>query len=191
MKKIVPIEISARHIHLSQTDFEILFGPLYALQIERLISQPNQFACEETVQVIGPKNSFPSVRIIGPIRATTQLEITITDGYWLGIHPSVAVSGELFHSIGGVDIIGPKGKITLAKGVIVAQRHLHIEPSLAKQWQLKSGDLVSIKTRGTRSVIFGNVKVRSLDEVDSLSFMIDTDEANAAGIKPGDKGEIV
>jgi putative phosphotransacetylase len=187
----VPIEISARHVHLSQHDADVLFGPHYSFHPLKQLSQPQQFAAQETVKVIGPQGEFSAVRIIGPVREATQFELSITDGYALGIKPSVAVSGDLDASIGGVKVIGPVGKIVMNQGIIVAQRHLHIAPAQAAEWGIKHLDVVRVKTNGLRPVLFEDVVVRSREGIDALSFMIDTDEANAAGVQPGDSGELL
>lgn len=188
----IPIEVSARHIHLSQQDLDILFGKNYQLQKEKDLLQPRQFAAKETVKIIGKKNSFDNVRIIGPVRSQTQLEITITDSYFLGINPpGVKISGDLADSTGGLEIVGKIEKIKLEKGIIVAKRHLHIEPDKAKKINIKDGDEISIEIIGIRSVIFNQVVVRSKADIDALSFQLDTDEANASGVKTGDFGEIV
>ncbi len=191
IKRIVPVEVSARHIHLSPQDRDILFGRGYVFKSEKKISQPGQFAAEETIKVVGLKNTFKHVRIIGPLRDTTQLELSITDGYWLGIRPPVLRSGVVEHSIGGVTLVGPFGELELNSGVIVAQRHLHISPQQAMSWGLKDLEVISIRVGGSRGVTFDNVVVRSRAGIDELSFMIDTDEANAAGVQQGDEAEIV
>ncbi|MBU0597390.1 propanediol utilization protein [Patescibacteria group bacterium] len=187
----VPIEVSARHIHLSATDAAILFGQEYEFNKQIKISQPTQYAAVETVEVIGLKNSFKEVRVILPFRQETQLEISITDGYYLGIKPRIAVSGNLVNSAGGVVIKGPQGQIDMKSGVIAAKRHLHISPVQGKEWGIKHMDVVSVKVAGERSLIFHNVIVRSRKGIDKLSFMLDTDEANAAGVKQGDEGELI
>lgn len=190
-ERIVPIEVSARHVHVSAEDVERLFGSGYALRSAKTISQPGQFAAEETVKVVGPKGSFERVRVIGPVRTATQVEISMTDGYTLGISPKVARSGVLDGSVGGVTLIGPAGEARLDSGVIAAQRHLHISPTQAKEWGLHHLDTISIRVEGERSLVFHNVVVRSREGIDELSFMLDTDEANAAGVKQGDRGVIV
>lgn len=187
----VPIEVSARHLHLSVADLQVLFGAGYTLQSMKIISQPNQFAARETVKVVGPKGSFDAVRVIGPLRASTQFELSVTDGYVLGIRPQVAISGNLDASIGGVTLIGPAGQVVMQQGVIVAQRHLHIAPQQATEWGIAHLDVVRIKTSGSRPLVFDDVVVRSRQGVDTLSFMIDTDEANAAGVQQGDSGELL
>ena len=189
--RIVPIEVSARHVHLSAADAATLFGAGYELTSEKAISQPGQFAARETVRVVGPKNSFDRVRIIGPLRPETQVEISMTDGYMLGIKPVMARSGVLENSTGGLTIIGPQGEIKMTKGIIVAQRHLHISPAQAKEWSLHNLDIISIRVDGPRAVIFNKVVVRAREGIDTLSFMLDTDEANAAGVAQGDQGILI
>jgi len=186
----IPIEISARHIHLSRADLDILFGKNYQLTIKKEISQPGQFSAEEQVEIQGSKGTIEKVRIVGPLRKNTQVELSITDCYKLGIDPIIKASGDIQNTSVAL-IIGPVGKVKLSTGVIVSQRHLHIEPTLAKNNNLKDLQVISIKTSGQRSVIFNNVIVRSREGIDTLSFMLDTDEANAAGIVDNQFGEII
>jgi putative phosphotransacetylase len=187
----IPIEVSARHIHFSQSDLEKLFGYGFTLTKKNDVSQPGQFAANETIKLIGPKNEINGVRIVAPTRDETQLEISMTDAYNLGLDiPPVRVSGDLEHSGGGLKILGPNGKIDLTNGIIIAQRHLHIEPEKAKEFGIKDGDLIDIKIEGARSLIFQKVIVRSRKDTDKLSFQLDTDEANAADVKTNDEGEI-
>ena len=188
---IVPIEVSARHIHLTKNDIEILFGKNYLLKIVRKISQPGQFAAQETVDVISSKKRINNVRILGPAREKTQLEISLSDAYELGLKVPVRQSGDLAKSAGKVTIIGPKGKINLVEGVIIAARHLHIEPALAKKYNIKDKQIVAIEISGTRALIFNRVLVRSRKGLDKLSFQIDVDEANAAGVTSGCKGKLI
>lgn len=187
----IPIEISARHLHLAQHDLDILFGPNYELSVYKEISQPNQFASEEKVKLIGPKGELNNVRIVGPIRKETQIELSITDCYYLGIEPNIAISGDLDNSSGGVKVKGVAGEINLNKGVIVAKRHLHISPKQAKEAGLKHLDNVSVKIFGKRELIFNNVAVRSRKGIDNLALHLDTDEANAAGVKHGQDAELI
>lgn len=190
--KNIPVEISARHVHLSKNDLELLFGRNYNLNIKSELSQQGQFLSEERISIVGPKGEFKDVAIIGPVRDETQVEISVTDSYKLGIEtPPVLVSGDLEKSIGGVELVGKSGSIKLTSGVIVAQRHLHLEPSKLKEINKKHKDIVSILVGGDRSVIFNNVIIRSRDKIDNMSFQIDTDEANAAGVKNGDFCEII
>lgn len=191
MNPKIIIEVSGRHLHLSRADADKLFGPGYQLNVLKHTSQPGQFAAKETVQIVGPKHSFAKVRVVGPWRSQTQLELSTTDCLMLGVAPKIRVSGEFTDSSGGVKVVGPAGQIKLSAGIIVAQRHLHLSPAQAKQWGLKHLDNVSVRTSGSRALIFKNVVVRSRPGIDELSFMIDTDEANAAGVAQGDKGELL
>jgi len=186
----ISIEISARHIHLSQVDADILFGKNYRLNSMKTISQPGQFATEEEIKIIGPKGAYEKVRIVGPIREDTQVELSITDCFHLGIKPKVLISGDIENSVGGLKIIVPAGEVKLKKGVLVAKRHLHISPSEAEELNLKHLDKISVKVEGERSVVFNNVVVRSREGIDKQAMHIDTDEANAAHVKPGDMVEI-
>lgn len=185
----VPIEVSARHIHLSQKDTDVLFGANYVFNKLKDLSQPGQFCSVETVMLETEKSAIDKIRIVLPVRSQTQVEITITEARKLGLNPPIRISGDLKNSKTKAEIIGPIGKVILDKGIIVSKRHLHIEPELAQKLNLTHSQDISIKTNGTRPVIFNNVEVRSRD-IDKLSFMIDTDEANAAGIANGDKGVI-
>ncbi len=180
----IPAATSNRHIHISAGDLEALFGAGYKLKELRPLSQPGQYACEEKLTLEGPKGRIEGVRILGPERPETQVEISVTDSFKLGIAPVVRMSGDLKGTPGG-RIIGPKGQIELTKGVIVSARHLHISDEEAALFGLKSGDIVSAKKTGERETVFGNILVRAGD-AHSLELHIDTDEANAAGIKNGD-----
>jgi len=188
-KPLVLVEVSARHIHLSQADLAKLFGPEAKLQVEHELSQPGQFAAVEKVTIVGPKGKL-NCRIIGPVRPATQVELSATDCRLLGLPVVLRVSGTL-SGTPGVKLEGPAGSFELSDGVIVAQRHLHISPKQAKDWGLKHGDVISIKTSGLRPVTWHDVFVRSREGIDELSFMIDTDEANAGGLVTGDKGELI
>lgn len=185
----VPVGVSNRHIHVTQSDLETLFGKGYSLKDMKSLSQPGQFAAEECVIIAGPKGSIEKVRILGPVRPETQIEISMTDSYKLGVKGVVKNSGDISGTPGCV-VIGPKGTVILDKGVIVAARHVHMSTSEASQMGLKDLDLVSLKTSGSRSVTFNNVLVRVSDKF-ALDFHIDTDEANGAGLRNGDMEEIV
>lgn len=185
----VPVGVSNRHIHVTQSDLETLFGKGYSLKDMKSLSQPGQYAAEECVIIAGPKGSIEKVRILGPVRPETQIEISMTDSYKLGVKGVVKNSGDISGTPGCV-VIGPKGTVILDKGVIVAARHVHMSTSEASQMGLKDLDLVSLKTSGSRSVTFNNVLVRVSDKF-ALDFHIDTDEANGAGLRNGDMVEIV
>ena len=186
----VPIEVSARHVHLSRRDFTKLFGR-GNLTVNRNISQPGQFVAQQTVDLLGPKGHFTHVAIVGPWRSASQVELTRTDGYQLGIQPPLALSGERKRLPGRLIIRGPRGKISLSRGVIVAKRHLHISPQDAQRLGLKHLAKISVRVAGERGAVFENVVVRSRPGLDKMSFMLDTDEANAAGVRSGDRGIIV
>jgi len=184
----LPIEVSARHCHLSQKDLTKLFGLGYKLKVLKMLSQPGQFAAKEEIKVLGSRNEL-KVRIVGPLRKDTQIELAATDCYKIGVKPVLRVSGNVKNTPGAI-LIGPKSKIKINQGVIVAQRHLHLAPNEAKSLKLKRGQLVSVKIKGSRGLTFNNVVVRS-GEMHKKSFQIDTDEGNACGWVPGMKGELI
>ncbi len=187
--KIVPIGVSARHLHLSSRHIEVLFGPGAGLTKRTALKQPGLFAANETVTVCGPKGSISRVRIVGPARSETQLEISRSDGILLGIDAPVRHSGHL-QDTPGMRIIGPAGEVTLHKGVIVAARHLHLHTSDAERWGIRNGQVLKVRVGRERGLIFDQVLARVADYfVPELH--IDTDEGNAAGVKTGDFGEIV
>lgn len=186
---MVLVEVSARHVHLSRADAEALFGAGAELHPRKKISQPGQFAAEETVVVIGSRGQL-SVRVVGPLRSETQVELAASDCRALGLEPALRVSGTL-QGTPGATLEGPRGRVSLRRGVIVAQRHLHVSPDQAAKLGVAHGDRISIRTSGPRPVTFHDVAVRSREGIDELSFMIDTDEANAAGLTGGEAGEIV
>lgn len=189
MSAKVPVGISNRHVHLSEKDLELLFGTGYQLNMKKDLSQPGQFAAEETVTLIGPKGSLPRVRVLGPIRSQTQVEVTISDCFLLGVKAPVRDSGDLAGTP-GITIEGPAGKIDLSQGLIVAQRHLHLQPSEAEKLGLKDKQYIKVQTEGERSVIFEKVLVRVRSDF-LMDLHLDTDEANAAGLKNGDLVTII
>lgn len=176
----VPIEISARHIHFSQKDADVLFGKNYKFNIFKALSQRGQYAYEEMVKLVGPRGEIENVRFLGPCRPKTQVEISETDARKLGIDALVKESGKL-DGTPGVKIIGPKGEVDLAEGVIVALRHVHMDPATAGKLGVKNGDIVKVDIDGIRDLIYENVVVR-VDPLFHLAMHIDTDEANAAQI---------
>jgi putative phosphotransacetylase len=187
--KQVPIGVSARHIHLSQEHIEALFGTGYRLQIFKDLSQPGQFAAKETVTVTGPKGKFDKVRILGPSRGATQLEISRTDAFALGIDPPVRQSGNI-EDTPGIMLKGPAGELQLEKGVIVAARHIHFHTKDAEQWGITDKQLLRVKVNGERPLVFEDVLARVSDQF-ALDMHIDTDEANASAVKTGDLGTIL
>ena len=184
MSKKFIVETSARHVHLSEADFKVLFGENASLTPKKDLSQPGQFACEERVEVVGSKKSLPGVSILGPFRKQTQVEISATDARSIGVAISIRESGDI-EGTPGCKLVGPCGEIVIEKGVIVAKRHIHVTPEDAKELNVQ----VKIKTE-QRSLIFDDVVVRVSPSF-ALAMHIDTDESNAAGCGREVFGEIV
>ena len=180
----IPAASSARHLHLCREDVQTLFGKGHRLTEYKALTQPGQFACEEKVTLKGPRSEIKGVRVLGPERGSTQVEISMTDSYKLGIKPVLRMSGNT-EGTPGATLIGPAGSVELAEGVIIAARHLHISSEEAAIYGLKNGEVISLKKSGEREVIFGNVVVR-VGDGHSLELHLDTDEANAALLKNGD-----
>ena len=185
---IVPIGISNRHIHLSQEHIEQLFGKGHTLTKTKDLSQPGQFACEETVTLIGPKGSMPGVRVLGPARNASQVELAATDTFKLGVKPPVRDSGKLEGSP-GIEVEGPVGKVHLDQGVIIAARHIHMTPEQAAEHSLKDGDHVQVRISGVRGGILQHVLIRVSANY-ALDMHIDTDEGNAFGLTTGMQAEV-
>ena len=188
--RTILVEVSARHIHLSRADMDVLFGEGSELHPIKDLSQPGQYASEEKVTLKGPKGTA-GVRVLGPLRKETQVELSLTDARSLGVKAQVRESGDLEGTTGGLTIVGPKGEITIDRGVIAAKRHIHMTPADAEEFGVANGDVVAVKiqTNG-RSVVFGDTVVR-VSEKFSLAMHIDTDEANAAAIACEAQGELV
>lgn len=184
------VETSARHIHLSKKDFEILFGENATPTRKKELSQPGQFACVEKVDIIGTKGEIKSVTILGPFREQTQVEISLTDARKLGIAVPIRDSGDL-SGTPGCTLVGPNGTLRLSQGVMVARRHIHLDPKTALNFNLEDRQLVQVKiTSESRSLIFDDVRV-CIDENFRPAVHVDTDEANAAGITFGTYGEVL
>ena len=180
MKNIkVKVEVSARHVHLCQADLEKLFGAGYQLKDVKNLSQEGEFAAEEKITLVGPKKQI-EMRVVGPVRQATQVELAYTDAFSLGIEAPLRVSGDVAGS-GGAKLIGPAGEVDLKEGVIVAKRHLHINQKEADELGLKIDDLVKVAVTGERGLIFENIVVRIKPNF-HMSVHIDTDEANASGL---------
>ena len=183
----IPIAVSARHVHLRRETIDRLFGPGYELKVKKWLSQPGQFAAEETVTVVGPRNRIEHVRILGPTRPYDQVEISRTDEFFLGIDAPIRESGKVENSP-GCKLIGPRGEVNLEKGVICAWRHIHMTPADAEQFGVADRDIVEVAIGGNeRALIFGNVLVRISPDF-RLEMHLDTDEGNAAEIQSGDIG---
>ncbi|MFC6331085.1 phosphate propanoyltransferase [Paenibacillus septentrionalis] len=189
MEKLIPVGVSARHIHLSQEHVEVLFGKGYQLTEFKPLSQPGQYAANETVEVVGAKGSFPKVRILGPARKATQLEVSRTDSFALGVKAPVRESGDIVGSA-GITIKGPAGEVTIEEGVIIAARHIHFHTSDAEKWGIADKQKLRVRVGGERGVVFENVIARVSADF-ALDMHIDTDEANAAGVNNGDTAEII
>lgn len=180
----IPIGVSAHHVHLSQEDVERLFGPGHQLAPRSPLSQPGQFASEEAVRLVGPRGSIDRVRVLGPARSDTQVEISRTEGYQLGIQAPIRMSGDL-DGTPGLILEGPAGQVELKNGVIYAHRHMHMTPTDARRLGLQDGDVVRLRVEGDREMVFGDIVVRISPKF-KLEFHLDTDEANAAEVNTGD-----
>jgi putative phosphotransacetylase len=186
-KKPITGNISNRHTHLSQQDIEALFGPGYRLKKQKDLLQPGQFACEEVVIIQGPKGKIDKVRVLGPARKQTQVEVSMTDSFVLGVEPPVRDSGDLAGSA-PIRVIGPKDSVELKEGCIIAKRHMHFHLKDAAEYGVKDKDIVRVRAGigGPREVVFDGVLVRVGEDM-ALECHLDTDEGNACLLKNGDK----
>ena len=189
-EKTVPVGVSNRHIHLSAEHVEILFGKGYQLTPLKDLSQPGQYACKEQLTIIGPSlRSIEGVRVLGPVRSASQVEISRTDSFVLKVKPPVRESGDIKGS-SPITIVGPKGIVTLSEGCIIANRHIHMSEEEGIAFGLKDGDTVTVDVSGERRTTFYDVQVR-VNKAFRLEMHIDTDDANAAGIGNGARVKIV
>lgn len=179
MANKILVETSARHVHLTREHIDILFGKGHELTVKKWLSQPGQFACEEKVTVVGPKNSIAKISILGPERPASQVEVSLSDARTLGISAPVRESGDVEGSA-PCKIIGPEGEIEIPCGVIAAKRHIHMTPEDAAEYGVADKDIVSVKISSEgRALTFGDVVCRISPKF-ALAMHIDTDEANAA-----------
>ena len=186
----VPVGVSNRHIHLSRADVETLFGKGYELTPLKELSQPGQYACKETLTIIGPSlRPIENVRVLGPERGASQVEISKTDSYTLKVKPPVRESGKIAGSA-PITIIGPKGVVTLSEGCIIANRHIHMSLEDGARFGVKDNDYVTVDVEGTRRTRWFDVQVRVHKDF-RLEMHVDTDDANAVGIGNGCKVKIV
>jgi len=186
----VPVGVSNRHIHLNKADLETLFGAGYELTPMKDLSQPGQYACKETLTLIGPAmRPIENVRVLGPLRSKSQVEISATDSYVLKVKPPVRESGKTEGSA-PVTIIGPKGVVQLSEGCIIANRHIHMSPADGEAFGVKDGDTVTVDVNGKRRTRWYDVQVRVHKDF-RLEMHVDTDDANAVGIGNGSKVKIV
>jgi propanediol utilization protein len=180
----VPVGISNRHLHLSEADLHKLFGEDSCLTVKKPLSQKGQYACEEVVNLIGPKGCINGVRVLGPTRKQTQIEVSNTDARGLGIEPPVRDSGDLAGST-PIRVVGPKGEVTLSEGCIIAKRHIHINDEDAARLGIKDKQIVQAKVCGNRGLIFDEVLIR-VHPTFVLEMHVDTDEANACNLRNGE-----
>lgn len=186
----IPVGISNRHIHLSREHINILFGEGYQLTPLKELSQPGQFACKEVLTIVGPSlKPIENVRVLGPERTDSQVEISRTDSYTLKVKPPVRESGKIAGSA-PISIIGPKGIVTLKEGCIIANRHIHMSTEDGKRFGVKDNSYVTVDVNSERRTRFYDVQVRVSDKF-RLEMHLDTDDANAAALKNGDKVKIV
>lgn len=188
-EKLVPAAVSNRHAHLSEQDFKLLFGENAVLTKQKDLSQPGQYASNEFINLIGPRGIIQKVRILGPFRRQSQVEISRTDSFALGLNPPVRDSGDLAGSC-GIIITGPAGAVTLKEGVIIACRHIHMTPENARKIGVTDRQKVRARTFGERAVIFGEVLCRVSDSF-ALEMHIDNDEGNGALLKSGEMVEVI
>ena len=190
MANDILVETSARHVHVTTQDLETLFGKGYQLTPKKDLSQPGQFACEERIDVVGPKRTLSGVSILGPVRPASQVELSMTDARSIGVTAPIRESGDIAGS-GACKLVGPAGEVELAEGVIVAKRHIHMTPADAAKFDVKDKDVVRVRidTDG-RALEFGDVVVR-VSEKFALAMHIDTDESNAGGVTPGTMGTLI
>jgi len=187
--KDIKLEVSARHVHLSQADVEALFGKGHTLTPKKELSQPGQFACEERVNVVGPKKTFENVAVLGPARPASQVEFAKSDCFALGIMGLIRESGDI-EGTPGVELKTENGSVMLDKGLIIAKRHIHMTPEEAAEFGVKDKDVVSVEVNSNdRKLTFGDVVVR-VSEKFSLAMHIDTDEGNAVNVGNGDGTKI-
>lgn len=180
----IPVGISNRHVHLSREDMDILFGYGATLTRMKAVKQPGQYAAEETVTLRGPKGELTRVRVLGPLRSATQVEISVSDSFVLGVKAPLRMSGNLQDSP-GIEIIGPRGRVSKTDGAIVAWRHIHISPADAERHALRDGMEIDVRIDGYRGGILSHVVVRvSADAV--LEMHVDVEEANGFGLRNGD-----
>jgi len=185
----VPVGISARHVHVSQADLDVLYGEGYQLTVKKDLLQQGQFAADEVVELVTEKGSLKNVRILGPIRKQTQIELALTDAMKLKVNPPVRDSGDLKGSP-GITLVGPKGSVEIKEGVIAAGRHIHMSLENAKEFDVKDKEIVKVRCGGERGLVFENVLIR-VHESFRLEMHIDTDEANAAMCKNSGIVEVI
>ena len=182
--RAVTVGVSNRHIHLSRADMDVLFGSSSELTRMKDLGQPGQYAAKETVTLRGTKGELGRVRVLGPLRSETQVEISVADGYQLGVTAPIRDSGQLDNTP-GIEIIGPKGSVKKERGVIIAKRHIHMTPEDAERYGLQDKQLIDVMIEGARGAMLNQVLIRVSKQF-ALEMHIDVEEANALGIRSGD-----
>lgn len=188
-KTHVPAGVSARHVHVSREDMDVLFGVGSQLSLFKTISQPGQFAANEKITLIGPKGTLENVRILGPFRKETQVELAVSDARKLGVNPPIRESGNVKDSP-GITLVGPKGSVDLQQGCIIAERHIHMTPADAKAYGVSDAQKVSVRVEGNKGGVMEHVSIKVREDF-ALEMHIDTDDSNAFGIKNGQQLEII
>ena len=183
----IPLEASGRHVHVTEAQAQVLFG--HKLTPKRPLSQPGQFLANERLTILGPKGEFQNVAVLGPARKEGQVEISLTDGRVLGIEPPIRLSGDT-QNTPGISLLGPKGRVDLPRGLIVARRHIHLTPADAEKFGVTDGQIVKLQTFTCRPCVFDDVVVRVHKDF-AAAVHLDYDEANACGFKNGDLGRIL
>lgn len=188
--RTILVETSARHIHVSQEDLEVLCGKGAKLEVRAPLSQPGQFVSTTRLTIVGPKSSLERVSILGPTRKRSQVEISLTDARTIGVTAPVRESGDI-DGTPGIKLIGSAGELVIKEGLIIAKRHIHMHPNDAKEFGVKNGEIVGVKIKSpTRSLILNDTVIRVREDF-CLAMHIDTDEANAAGLNGNCEGELV
>lgn len=185
----LPIALSNKHVHLSQEDINVLFGQGYELKKLKDLAQPGQYACEEKIDVVGPKGTLKGVRVLGPARPSSQVEISLADGFVLGVKAPIRDSGDI-EGTPGAKLVGPSGEVEMKDGIIVAARHIHMHTSDAEKFGVKDKQRVKVRTFGERALVFENVLVRAHESF-ALEMHVDIEEGNGAGVKNGEMVELI
>ena len=183
----IELEASGRHVHITEAQAQTLFG--HSLTQKRPLSQPGQFLASERLTILGPKGEFQNVAVLGPARKEGQVEISLTDGRVLGIEPPIRLSGDT-QNTPGISLLGPKGRVDLPRGLLVARRHIHLTPADAEKFGVTDGQIVKLQTFTCRPCVFDDVVVRVHKDF-AAAVHLDYDEANACGFKNGDLGRIL